>query len=211
MGDAVRVGADIGGTFTDLAFLTADGSVFREKAFTTPGDWHRASWMALDLPRSATSLARCRNCCPRVVEFTHGTTIVTNVLAQMNGLRVGLVTTGGFGDTLRIARSARQNTLDLQVQESPPQIVAPTDILELDERSTVRETSWFRLTPTRPKQESIGWLRTRSRPWPCPYFGPFENPEHERTIRAIVERDHPQLRCFCPATSIRSSASMSAR
>ena len=196
MGDAVRVGADIGGTFTDLAFLTADGSVFREKAFTTPGDWAQGILDGLGSAAERHFACTLPDLLPRVVEFTHGTTIVTNVLAQMNGLRVGLVTTGGFGDTLRIARSARQNTLDLQVQESPPQIVAPTDILELDERIDRSGDVVVPLDADAAKAGIDRLVEDKVEALAVSLLWSFENPEHERTIRAIVERDHPQLPVF---------------
>ena len=196
MGDAVRVGADIGGTFTDLAFLTADGVVLREKAFTTPGDWAQGILDGLGSAAERHFACTLPELLPRVVEFTHGTTIVTNVLAQMNGLRVGLVTTGGFRDTLRIARSARQNTLDLQVQESPPQIVAPTDILELDERI---DSSGDVVVPLDAKAAKAGIDRLVANgveALAASFLWSFENPEHERTIRAIVERNYPHLPVF---------------
>ena len=196
MGDAVRVGADIGGTFTDLAFLTAGGSVFREKAFTTPGDWAQGILDGLGSAAERHFACTLPELLPRVVEFTHGTTIVTNVLAQMNGLRVGLVTTGGFGDTLRIARSARQNTLDLQVQESPPQIVAPTDILELDERIDRSGDVVVPLDADAAKAGIDRLVEDKVEALAVSLLWSFENPEHERTIRAIVERDHPQLPVF---------------
>ena len=196
MSDAVRVGADIGGTFTDLAFLTADGSVFREKAFTTPGDWAQGILDGLGSAAERHFACALPELLPRAVEFTHGTTIVTNVLAQMNGLRVGLVTTGGFGDTLRIARSARQNTLDLQVQESPPQIVAPTDILELDERVDRSGDVAVPLDANAAKAGIDRLVADGVEALAVSFLWSFENPEHERTIRAIVERDHPQLPVF---------------
>ena len=196
MNDAVRIGADIGGTFTDLAFLTADGSVFREKAFTTPGDWAQGFLDGLGSAAARHFACTLPELLPRVVEFTHGTTIVTNVLAQMNGLRVGLVTTGGFGDTLRIARSARQNTLDLQVQESPPQIVAPTDILELDERVDRSGDVAVPLDANAAKAGIDRLVASGVEALAVSFLWSFENPEHERTIRAIVERDHPQLPVF---------------
>src|SRR5262245_1951359 len=114
-----RIGIDIGGTFTDLAIMDERGAVHREKAFTTPGDWAQGILDGLAVAAERHFGLSLRELLARVGEITHGTTIVTNVIAQMNGQRVGLVVTKGFGDTLRIARSARQNTLDLQVQTSP--------------------------------------------------------------------------------------------
>ena len=196
MNDAVRLGVDIGGTFTDLAFLTADGSVFREKAFTTPDDWVQGILNGLGSAAERHFDCTLPELLPRIVEFTHGTTIVTNVLAQMNGLRVGLVTTGGFRDTLRIARSARQNTLDLQVQESPPQIVAPTDILELDERVDRLGDIVVPLDANAAKAGIDRLAANGVEALAVSFLWSFENPEHERTIRAIAERNHPHLPVF---------------
>src|SRR5689334_1391679 len=95
---ALRVGADIGGTFTDIVLLAADGAIETMKVLSTPDDFGRAITQALGA-RFASGLD------PRAVaEIDHGTTVATNAILEKKGARVGLVTTRGFRDVLEIRR-----------------------------------------------------------------------------------------------------------
>jgi N-methylhydantoinase A len=80
-----RVGVDIGGTFTDLVVLDeATGSLERTKTLTTP----RA-------PEDGflTAVADQHIDVDEVSHFLHGTTLVTNLIIERTGAKVGLITT----------------------------------------------------------------------------------------------------------------------
>src|SRR5205823_1861100 len=66
--------------------------------------------------------------------FVNGTTVVTNSIAELQGARVGLITTAGFGDNLLIARSARNAHRDHHKQVNLPQIVPRERVIEVQER-----------------------------------------------------------------------------
>src|SRR2546422_3980421 len=90
-GGVVRVGVDVGGTFTDLVALAEDGTIEVRKVVTTPRDPTLGLFKALD------ALAPP----PLPIEMLiHGTTIATNALLERRGARVALVTTKGFEDLL---------------------------------------------------------------------------------------------------------------
>src|SRR6266446_914756 len=193
---ALYVGVDIGGTFTDLALIDSAGGVFRQKAFTTPGDWAQGVLDGLAAAANEHFGVSIEGMLARVAEFTHGTTIVTNVIAQMNGRRVGLVTTRGFGDTLRIARSARQNTLDLQIQVSPPQLVQADDIVEVEERVDSRGNVIVSLDE-QAVEASIARLLDRGiEAVAVCLLSSFENPIHERQVRELLWRNKPNMPVF---------------
>ena len=105
----MRVGIDVGGTFTDLVATDPRGVVVALKVPSTPSAPHRAAIHAL-----AALLARCES--PRAIEFlAHSTTVATNALLGQLGLelpRVALVTTDGFRDVVEIGRqtAARSTT-----------------------------------------------------------------------------------------------------
>ena len=101
----MRVGADTGGTFTDL--VAADGTV--AKVPSTPEDPGKAVREAL---RSAGG-AR-----PEVL--AHGTTVATNALLERRGAEVALVTTRGFADVVEIARQDRPSLYDAGVVRPEP-------------------------------------------------------------------------------------------
>lgn len=194
--EPLYVGVDVGGTFTDIAMMSGDGTVFRQKAFTTPGDWAQGVLDGLAAAAKDHFGAPLGDLLSRVSEFTHGTTIVTNVIAQMNGRRVGLLTTRGFGDTLRIARSARQNTLDLQIQVAPPQLVAPGDIVEIEERIDSRGNVIVPLDDDQVLASLRGLIDGGVEALAVCFLSSFENPAHERQVRELLRRSHAQLPIF---------------
>jgi N-methylhydantoinase A len=118
----VRVGVDVGGTFTDLVVL-ADGELRFAKVPSTPADQSTGVMSAL-----AVVGADAR----AVAAFAHGTTVATNALLERRGARTALLTTEGFRDVLEIARQARPALYDLR--KPPPAPLVPREL-----RFTVRE------------------------------------------------------------------------
>src|SRR4051812_29256345 len=95
-----RIGIDIGGTFTDLVALTADGRVLTHKIASTPHDYGEGIVEGL-----CTLLARedgkpASGPDPRVTDVLHGTTIGSNTILERKGARTALITTRGFRDIL---------------------------------------------------------------------------------------------------------------
>ncbi len=114
----MRIGADSGGTFTDV--VGTDGRTLKVPSTPVdPGDAVRTGAAAL-APDGPTLLA-------------HGTTVATNALLERRGARVALVTTRGFADVIEIARQDRPSLYDPWVDRPPPLVERP-DRLEVDER-----------------------------------------------------------------------------
>jgi N-methylhydantoinase A len=124
-GAALRVGVDIGGTFTDLVLL--ENGVVRAvaKTPTTPDD------PSLAVETGLRELLVDVD--PADVEVVHGTTLVSNALIERKGAKTALVTTKGFRDVLDIAREQRYDLYDLAL-ELPPPLVARRHRYEADER-----------------------------------------------------------------------------
>src|SRR6185312_483579 len=126
----LRVGIDVGGTFTDLAAVDdRNGAILRLKVPSTPSAPDRAVLAALEelLAKGYAS--------KDVAFLGHSTTIATNALLGQVGLelpRVALVTTHGFRDVIEIGRQNRSDVYDLRVRRPRP-LVARGD------RFTVRE------------------------------------------------------------------------
>lgn len=189
-----QVGVDIGGTFTDVVVCDEQGQVYRQKAFTTHDDYPQG---ILDGLRKVTEYdigIQLPDLLSRTKVFINGTTIVTNSLAEMKGLRVGLITTAGFRDTLRIARSARTNDWNMQTQVPPPELVARDCITEVNERvdyagrvvvALDREQARraIRHLVEDRKVEALGVCLLWS----------FRNPDHEQAIKAMVNEMYPDL------------------
>lgn len=94
----VRVGIDIGGTFTDLVVADDRGEVRIGKTLTTPTDLFRGMLTAL---RDAGIDP------PTIGFFSHATTQGSNALIERKGARTALLTTEGFRDVLEIRRGQR--------------------------------------------------------------------------------------------------------
>src|SRR5437879_6370726 len=122
----VRVGVDVGGTFTDLVALTPDGAIEVRKVATTAEDPTVGMCRALDALAGAPHA-------PAIELLVHGTTIATNALLERRGARVVLVTTRGFEDLLWLRRQDRAALYDL-ARHHPPPLVARGDVVGVTER-----------------------------------------------------------------------------
>ena len=115
-GDGIRIGVDVGGTFTDLLVFESDAStgavaVRSAKADTTPAAFEEG---VFDVMAKAGVEAGA-------VDFlAHGTTVVINALTERTGVSVGLITTEGFRDTLEIARGNRPDFFNLLYRKPEP-------------------------------------------------------------------------------------------
>ena len=121
--EAVRIGVDTGGTFTDLVVLGPGSVLARTKVRSTPENPARAVLQGLrrlGLLNSASLVI-------------HGTTVATNAFLQRREGRTALVTTRGFEDVLALGRQARQFLYRLD-PPSPPQFVPTKMRLGLEER-----------------------------------------------------------------------------
>ncbi|MEM9781654.1 MAG: hydantoinase/oxoprolinase family protein [Pseudomonadota bacterium] len=111
-----RIGADIGGTFTDIAMLDAAGRRLAiEKLPTTPAapdDAVIAGIRAL--------IAREGVAPDDVALVVHGTTLFTNALIERRGAVTALVTTEGFRDAVEIGREHRYDMYDLAMERPEP-------------------------------------------------------------------------------------------
>ncbi len=97
----LRLGVDVGGTFTDLLLLDAGkGRVWSAKVPSTPAD------SSIGVLNGIEKICREAGIAPsEISEVMHGTTVATNTVLTGSGARVGMVTTKGYRDTLQIARS----------------------------------------------------------------------------------------------------------
>jgi len=109
---ALRIGVDIGGTFTDLVALDeTTGAVVTTKALSTPRELLEGVLSCVD--QAGVRLADCRF-------VIHGTTIGINALLELKGARTGLITTEGFRDVLEIGRGNFLKMYDVLYRRPEP-------------------------------------------------------------------------------------------
>jgi N-methylhydantoinase A len=174
---ALRIGIDIGGTFTDLVALDeATGTLVDTKALSTPHDLLLGILRCVD--QAGARLSDCRL-------VIHGTTIGINALMERKGARTGLITTEGFRDVLEIGRGNFLRMYDVLYRR--PAALVPRGLrLEVAERVTARgevlaplDEDGVRAAARRLAAEGVESVAV------CLLFS-FRNPEHERRAAELV-------------------------
>ena len=129
---ALRVGIDVGGTFTDVVVLRPDGTAIARKVLSTPPEFNRGIRQGLEWALRAPGLPA-----EDVGELVHGATVATNAIIERTGPITGLITTRGFRDVLEIRRTRVHKLYDLD-WEKPEPLVPRHLRLEVRGRMTPR-------------------------------------------------------------------------
>ncbi len=112
----LRLGADIGGTFTDLVLVSDDGAVFgMEKVLTTAEAPDEAVVHGTGQLLASTGVRP-----EDVSHVLHGTTLFANALIERKGAKTALITTKGFRDAVEIGREHRYDMYDLRMERPVP-------------------------------------------------------------------------------------------
>lgn len=177
-----RVGADVGGTFTDVILEQGDGSISIRKLLSTPPQYDQAVIAAIG------GLAGDQGIGPEISEVIHGTTVATNAVLERRGCKIALVTTQGFRDVLELRRLRIPNMYDLFWRKPPP-LVDRELRFEIDERvladGTVAqpvnepEVSGLAVTLREEGVEAVAVCLVNS----------YLYPEHEQQVGAILRRE----------------------
>jgi N-methylhydantoinase A len=182
----MRVGIDVGGTFTDFVLLDdASGAIRTHKCLTTPRDPSDA--MAAGIEALAAELPGLPD---RLEEVIHGTTLVINAILERKGARTALLTTRGFRDVLELGREMRYAAYDVFAQMPEP-LVPRRLRLEVNERvradGSVLEAldvaAARSLLPTLAAAgvESVAVCLINS----------FANPAHEQALKRLLAAELP--------------------
>lgn len=179
-----RVGIDIGGTFTDVVVLTANGDVEVLKVPSTPPAFENAILGAVE------QLEALGHRPGDMAALAHGTTVATNAVLERRGARVVLLTTKGFRDILELGQMRRPGLVDPD-WEKPAPIVPRRDRIEVDERVDANGNI---LQPiNRDEIEGlIGRLAEAESIAIC-FMHSYINPEHERAARDILREHLPEM------------------
>ena len=184
---SLRLGVDIGGTFTDLVAQKSDGSLSVLKVATTPENPGDA--VVTGLLRLLDDIGADMS---EVTEIVHGTTVGSNIILQKAGARTGLLTTKGFRDVLEIGRIRTPVMFDLTWEKPEPlsprryrrevgeRIGANAEIIHPLDEDDVRDAAAFL------QEEGVEAVAV------C-FLNSFVNDAHERRAREILEREFPRL------------------
>lgn len=185
----LRVGIDIGGTFTD--FLLADdsaGMVWVGKTLTTPDDPSISVRKGLE-----ELLHRIGATGDEVAAAVHGTTLVTNAILERKGDRTALVTTRGFRDVIEIAREHRYDMYDIFLDLPRP--IAPRRLrFEVDERVLADGSVYRPLDPEEVARVAQRCAEAGVDAVAVCFLHSYRSPEHERIAGAVLRDRLPHAR-----------------
>jgi len=182
----IRLGVDIGGTFTDVA-LEVGARRFTAKGLTTSRAPEEG---VLAILRSVIGEAGISPGDVRLI--IHGTTLATNALIERKGAKTALLTTEGFRDVVEIRHENRFEQYDVNIDLPPPLVprrlrlpirervdAQGSVLIPLDAASV--DAALDTLAAQAVEAVAVGFLHS------------FTNPEHERRVGEAVAKRLPQV------------------
>lgn len=178
--EEIRLGADIGGTFTDIA-LDIDGAMFSTKVLTDYAAPERAILEGIAIVTREAGIA------PSALQsIIHGTTLATNALIERRGARTAFITTEGFRDVIEMRTESRFEQYELNLR-------LPEPLIPREDRFTVAGRIGARGQELQPLDEAAlgriadvvaeGGFRSVA----IGFIHAYANPAHERRAREILE------------------------
>lgn len=183
----MRVGIEVGGTFTDL--VAVDGEqVTVTKVPSTPHAPDIGAYAALgaaDIPAAA------------VTDLVHGSTVATNAILERKGARIAFVTTQGFRDILFLQRHDRRNIYDLRYAKPQPP-VARRDCFEVAERIDASGTVIRALEEAAIRRDLLPALAAGDyAAIAICLLSAYADPDHELRLEALIRDALPGVRIAC--------------
>ena len=183
----MRVGIEVGGTFTDLVAIDAD-TARTAKVPSTPANPDLGAMDALVAAGIDPAL---------ITELVHGSTVTTNAVLERKGARLCLFVTRGTRDLLLLQRHDRSSIYDLRYRKPEP-VVGRRDTFEVAERIAADGTVLVPLDPSgaRALIDRAVHGGNYEAAAIC-FLHAYANPEHERAFAALLRAAAPGLAVTC--------------
>jgi len=183
------VGADIGGTFTDLIVVDQQTGRFSiGKVLTTPDDPSRAVEEALKSTLDSFGVQA-----DEIEHLIHGTTLVTNAMIERKGAPTALLTTSGFRDSIEIGRETRYDLYDLMLEQPRP-IVPRYLRFDIPQRTLADGSSHTPLDVNLVRRLASELNESGIQAIAVCFLHSFTNPHDERIAREAIAEVAPQMR-----------------
>lgn len=181
----LRIGVDIGGTFTDVVALGADGTVLARKVSSTPDDYAQGILDGID------AVLREADVVPAEVgDVVHATTVATNAVLEGKGAKTGLITTTGFRDVLEMRRIRVPDMYNLDYRKPDP-LVPRRLRREVVERvgpggevRRVLDEASVRAAARRLRDDGVEAVAVA-------LLHAYANPAHERRVAEVLREEMP--------------------
>ena len=184
----IRIGVDVGGTFTDFVLVDEHRDmIFTGKQLTTPTDPGKA--ICEGVARIAREAAVEMSALDGIV---HGTTLIANAVIERSGAKVGLITTRGFRDILEVGHEMRYDLYDLFLEKPEP--LVPRNLrLTVNERVSSHGEILVELDEAGLKAASDELVAQGVDSLAVCFINSYVNAEHEKRANDIILSDHPDL------------------
>ncbi|MEH7523268.1 hydantoinase/oxoprolinase family protein [Bacillus sp. JJ1503] len=179
----MRVSTDVGGTFTDLVYVSNEGEIGFSKSNTTPPNFEEGVLNVL--AKSQISLTE-------IETFIHGTTVIINALTERKGVKTALITTKGFRDVLEIGRGNRPDLFNVRYQKPKP-IVPRFLRREVEERLNYKGEVIIPLDKDEIMRIIDDFKREQVEAIAIVFLHSYKNPSHEVEAAKIIQELWPEV------------------
>jgi len=186
MGDAmsIRLGIDVGGTFTDLLlFDGASGAMHLLKTPSTPADQSVGIHNGIEELMHETGVTTSN-----INALLHGTTVSTNIVLEENGAKVGLLVTQGFEQVLHLARSQTPGPLAGWMTMVKPDPLADLEFTRgIDERISSKGDILSSMNEALAKECIRELLDAGVDSITVSLLHSYADPTHEKRLKAMIQ------------------------
>jgi len=184
----VRIGIDVGGTFTDFVMADAHtGALSYFKVPSSPADPSQA------IEQGTREMLETFSVQPQdVAYFGHGTTVATNMVIERRGVKTGLVTTKGFRDVLAVGRQTRPSLYDHRIHKPEP-LVQRRHRVEVNERLAANGEQLRELNEDALEDVVKELVADGVTAIAVTFLHSYRNPAHEQQARRVIQRVAPEM------------------
>jgi N-methylhydantoinase A len=180
----IRLSADVGGTFTDVAaFDETTGELRLGKTLTTPA-------RLVDGIEGGVAKAGAQFRAARL--FLHGTTIAVNTILERTGATCALITTQGFRDIYEIGRVNRPESYNLFFRRHEPLIERDLRY-EIRERMDAQGKVLIKLDEDEVRAAAAAAVGAGAQAIAILFLHSYRNPAQEQRAKAIIAESHPHV------------------
>ena len=184
----IRIGVDVGGTFTDVTALdTATGRFHIVKLPSTGND------QSVAVAEGILRVLDDAGSAPAEVGYLgHGTTVATNALLELKGATTALLVTAGVHDVLEIARQRRPHLYDL-FADKPPALVPRDRTVRVVERLGARGEVVVELTDAEVERVVSALKDTGAESVAVCFLHSYRDATHEQRVEKALTQRLPDL------------------
>ena len=183
---AIRMGVDIGGTFTDVV-LEVEGTQFSAKVLTTYIAPENAIIDGMQQVCAKAGVAPSE-----IGQIIHGTTLATNALIERRGAKTALITTEGFRDVIEMRTESRFEQYDLNLTLPEP-LIPRQSRFTVSERVDAKGEVLIRLNRVDIETVADQIAAAGYNSVAVGLIHSYLNPDHERMVRDVLAAKLPNV------------------